>query len=250
MAVAVGLSASFSAVLPRGRESEREREGMHVCFDVAETAPSPARYVHCNAPPTPASVLPSFLPAAACQHAIAMGPWHGAIERAPRPPAAALLRQESEEKAAPFPPPPRVAPHGRGRRLVSCHGKPEGGRGGREEVCGGGIEPRLSDIAGRSPARQPPSSPLVSSAWENRCIKCPRKEGVGRVLQNRKSIITLRWSHVRESAWGFLGPNCYAAGKSVGLSVWERGREGGRKVSGRKRPASSLLSLPPSLPLL
>ena len=111
-------------------------------------------------------------------------------------------------------------------------------------MCGGGIEPRLSDIAGRSPARQPPSSPLVSSAWENRCIKCPRKEGVGRVLQNRKSIITLRWSHVRESAWGFLGPNCYAAGKSVCRS----GREGGRKKGVGKEEACKLSPLPPSLP--
>ena len=111
-------------------------------------------------------------------------------------------------------------------------------------MCGGGIEPRLSDIAGRSPARQPPSSPLVSSAWENRCIKCPRKEGVGRVLQNRKSIITLRWSHVRESAWGFLGPNCYAAGKLVCRS----GREGGRKKGVGKEEACKLSPLPPCLP--
>ena len=130
--------------------------------------------------------------------------------------------------------------------MVSCHGKPEGGRGGREEVCGGGIEPRLSDIAGRSPARQPPSSPLVSSAWENRCIKCPRKEGVGRVLQNRKSIITLRWSHVRERVHGdsLVLTVMQRASRSVGLGE----REGGRKKGVGKEEACKLPPLPPSLP--
>ena len=114
-------------------------------------------------------------------------------------------------------------------------------------MCGGGIEPRLSDIAGRSSARPPvivaqtQFLPRVVSVGKS-MHKMPVK-GRSRVLQNGKSIITLRWSHVSVHGDSLVLTVMQRASRSVGLGEGE----GGRKVLGRKRPASSLPSLPLAL---